>query len=550
WRYKDIRGWWENPHHERRNGTRDAQPTAWIPASKPIWFTEFGCAAIAMGANEPNVFPDAKSGSAGIPRFSTGGRNDLVQYRTLLEQLRWWDNGEPGLPLDRNPVSPVYGGAMLEPSNMFAWAWDARPFPAFPQATDLWSDGANWQTGHWLNGRLGGCPADELIAAIAADNSAAFEVIDCDGFVDGFASPGLVPARASLEPLTALHALSHDENAQGMNLRGKAYGELVAIDPADLVGEDGEPVMLRDRQQESELPREAELAHVSVFNGHEAVLSCSRRLTSGAERIVSMDVPVVLAPSVATGIMDARLRDRWIGRETLTIGLSSKYLALVAGDHVRFSGTIDGLWQITTIEDGAWRKVSLVRIEQFEETAAKTSDIHVRQSQRSDYGQPVFHVMNLPLLPQDTTAHVHVAVAAIPFARQYAVHAAPGNTGFTLRGIVTRNAVTGSLLEPLPAGPEGRFDERNRLRVRLLGGELSSVPQSLLFNGANAAAIRTPTGEWEIVQFANAGLQPDGSWLLSSLLRAQLGSDDAMREGHEAGADFVLLDEAVTSIPV
>ena len=29
------------------------------------------------------------------------------------------------------------------------------PIPYFPECTDVWSDGANWERGHWLNGRLG-----------------------------------------------------------------------------------------------------------------------------------------------------------------------------------------------------------------------------------------------------------------------------------------------------------------------------------------------------------------------------------------------------------
>jgi hypothetical protein len=40
WRYKDLRGWWENPHHERIDGVRQAVPTDWVPRSKPFWFTE------------------------------------------------------------------------------------------------------------------------------------------------------------------------------------------------------------------------------------------------------------------------------------------------------------------------------------------------------------------------------------------------------------------------------------------------------------------------------------------------------------------------------
>lgn len=72
WRYKDVRGWWSNPHHERIGGTRQANPTAWVPQSKPIWFTELGCAAIDKGTNQPNKFLDPKSSESGLPLYSNG----------------------------------------------------------------------------------------------------------------------------------------------------------------------------------------------------------------------------------------------------------------------------------------------------------------------------------------------------------------------------------------------------------------------------------------------------------------------------------------------
>jgi hypothetical protein len=34
WRYKDLRAWWENPHHDRLDDVRAAQPTLWQPRSK------------------------------------------------------------------------------------------------------------------------------------------------------------------------------------------------------------------------------------------------------------------------------------------------------------------------------------------------------------------------------------------------------------------------------------------------------------------------------------------------------------------------------------
>jgi hypothetical protein len=57
-RYKDLKSWWSNAHHNRIGGVRSASPTDWIPASKPIRFTEYGCPAVDKGSNQPNRFVD------------------------------------------------------------------------------------------------------------------------------------------------------------------------------------------------------------------------------------------------------------------------------------------------------------------------------------------------------------------------------------------------------------------------------------------------------------------------------------------------------------
>ena len=80
-RVKDIRGWWENPHHERVGGVRQAAPTPWVPGSKPVRFTEFGCAAIDRGTNEPNKFLDPKSSESMLPRYSSGRRDESIQQQ-------------------------------------------------------------------------------------------------------------------------------------------------------------------------------------------------------------------------------------------------------------------------------------------------------------------------------------------------------------------------------------------------------------------------------------------------------------------------------------
>ena len=140
-----------NPHHERIGGVRQAAPTGWVPQSKPIWFTELGCAAIDKGTNQPNKFLDPKSSESALPYYSNGMRDDLIQIQYLRAILGYWGEArkQPGL---RSNTAP-----MLDMSNAYVWAWDARPLPGLPQPQQGSSgtDGENYLRGHWLNGRAG-----------------------------------------------------------------------------------------------------------------------------------------------------------------------------------------------------------------------------------------------------------------------------------------------------------------------------------------------------------------------------------------------------------
>jgi hypothetical protein len=153
-RAKDLWDWWSNAHYERVGGAELGSPTGWIAQGKPIWFTEIGCPAVDKGANQPSTFPDPKSSDGALPYFSNGRRDDLIQRHFLEAVLGRLDPAQ-GATLADNPISPVYGGRMIAADAIHLWTWDARPYPIFPAAIEVWSDGPNWETGHWLTGRLG-----------------------------------------------------------------------------------------------------------------------------------------------------------------------------------------------------------------------------------------------------------------------------------------------------------------------------------------------------------------------------------------------------------
>ena len=69
---------------------------------------------------------------------------------------------------------------------------DGRPFPAWPGRSDVWGDTANWEVGHWLNGRLGNAGLGDLIRSICARSGIDPNALDVSRLAD--AVPGFVIA--------------------------------------------------------------------------------------------------------------------------------------------------------------------------------------------------------------------------------------------------------------------------------------------------------------------------------------------------------------------
>nr|WP_249200756.1 glycoside hydrolase TIM-barrel-like domain-containing protein [Thetidibacter halocola] len=182
-RYKDLRNWWVNEHYDRPGGMESATSTVWVPQSKPIVFTEFGCPAIDRGTNLPNVFYDPKSSESAVPYFSRGWRDDAIQRAYFEATLLCWGD------IANNPVSAVYGAPMIDLGECAAWTWDARPYPHFPELTHVWADGPNWARGHWLTGRLGAGSLSALVRDLCLRAGLPASRIDTSGLtgsVEGY----------------------------------------------------------------------------------------------------------------------------------------------------------------------------------------------------------------------------------------------------------------------------------------------------------------------------------------------------------------------------
>lgn len=543
YRPKDLAGWWSNLHHDRIGGVEQAAPTAWQPGSKPIWLTELGCPAADKGANQPNVFPDPKSAESARPFFSNGGRSDLVQRRFLEAHLGCWDAANEDFEGEANPVSPVYGGRMLDAERIYAWAWDARPFPAFPLNGGYWGDSANWQAGHWLNGRVEAPALGDLISAVLADHGlpgARSEGVE--GSVQGYlVEPG--SARDALEPLAELFDLSVTEGADGIEVRGGVPSERLSVAASEIIVEDDAAVMVASREADGDLPAEVLLNFQDLLKDYQGSTVRSFRMGAPGRRQQVLSLPVVLDPGAAEAVAEEWLRGRWSKREELRFSLAPQ---VPIGPGM----VIDGLGEplvVTDVESGLVQRVTARRQAgaipaPWRGDGAAGATVAAMPA----VGTPHFLLLDLPSISsaQQPESRLQVALYQKPW-RSQTVSVSPGESGFEVRTQAGRQANIGRLVSALAPGVSGRFSRGSALAVELFAGEAASVAIPNLLNGANVAAVRSANGAWEVLQFGVAEEVSAGTFRLSTLLRGQLGTEDAMIAGCPEGADVVLLDDAV-----
>jgi hypothetical protein len=160
-------------------------------------------------------------------------------------------------------------------------------------------------------------------------------------------------------------------------------------------------------------------------------------------------------------------------------------------------------------------------------------------------------LLDLPQLREDQPAHrPFVAAHAKPWPGEIAVYRSAATDGFALLTTFSSRARMGVLAADFFAGPVSRFDLGNALEVDLFSGTLESVTDITLLGGANALAVDTGAGQWEIVQAGAAELIAPGRYRLTRLLRGQRGTEEAMVSMVPTGARVVVLDTTLASMPI
>jgi hypothetical protein len=537
-RAKDVRSWWSNAHYDRPGGVENATPTAWAAQSKPIWFVELGCPAIDKGANAPNLFVDVKSAESAVPPFSSSRPDDLIQRRLIEAYLSYWSGAA-------NPVSSVYGGPMIDASNIHLWAWDARPFPYFPARRDLWSDGLNWRLGHWLNGRAGAPSLAETVLDLcrrAGVNDA--EAGGLSGVVGGYVVDSAASARAALEPLMAAYGFDAAETEGAIVFRHLEDGGVLAL-TLEGVAQEEDGRLAVTRADGAEAPVEARVLFIDPTRDHRIAMVSARRRDAAGVGVATVEAPLSLSLDDAEAIAAQVLAQAKAHAETIEIVLPPSRLAVTPGDRlVLDTPGLQGDFRVERIEEGPLRRASMAR---SVSVLPRSFALPAPRSPASAAvaSAPDFALLDLPILPDHEDDYRPLAALyAAPWPGQMDIY-----VGATARARAETPAIMGELVWDLWRGPTGRWDEGNYFRARLAGGALESVDDAALFAGANTFAIEQPSG-WEILQARDIALVAPDTYEFRRLLRGQLGTEQAMGAPAPAGSRIVKLDRRLVRVAV
>lgn len=551
-RYKDFRAWWSNQHFNRPGGIESATPTEWVPESKPIRFTEFGCPAVDRGTNQPNVFFDPKSAESFVPYFSRGWRDDAIQRAYIEAVLLYWRDSA------NNPASSVYSGRMIDVDECAVWTWDARPYPWFPSLEDVWSDGENWRLGHWLTGRLGAVSLPALVRYLCGRAGLAPEFIDVSqlwGSIEGYMIGALESPRASISMLGQHFGFDAVESEGRIVFRMRGRAPVASLTLDELVPPEGGngDVIEFVREQETELPQALKWTVARSDEEYDAATVEARRITVEAARVNAVSFPVAVPPEEAERRARRALQETWVSREGATFRLPPSRIALDPADVVTLEhdGRTYDLRLLTT-NDGLDRAITAVRQDRDVYDMPPGEERSAVVARSILFGQAQAVGLDLPLLSEDQTPH-HPLLAAYarPWPGTMAVYRSLTiDGGFELVTHFETPARFAVTVEDFHAGPTSRFDMGNALVIDLQSGTLESVTDLLLFDGANALAVETAPNVWEIVQAGKADLIAPGRYRLTRLLRGRRGTESAIAATVEAGARVVVLDGNLAPVAV
>lgn len=568
--------------------------------------TQFaGNFAISGAGNFGGLMPDPSDGGlvfwCGVSGAGFSGRQYLIKWRPALGLI--WRSPVPVWPSGAANGTPVctarLTGQRLAITRDIAETgrWRVLEIDLQTGAVERDADG-------WINGRsgLGGAQvydgvSDSLIAydpngrfsrlwigrasaqgvplaSIVADLCARgglelsdINVNELTASLPGYVLGRQATIRAALEPLAQAFFFDGVESDDRLAFRTRGRAPALTLSPEHLLrleAPSGETWRAR-RAQEVDLPARVNILYMDCAAEYAQGTQTARRVASpvptmASRNALTLELPMALTAGMAKSIAARLLYTAWAERSTYEARLPSDYLRLEPTDVVALTLPCGAshVARLERVDLGA--DLSLAIQARAQEVAEYASELTAdggmgRRVQTVDLAaQTQLFLPDLPLLrdiddPGRTLSRRAVMMAGFGAGSWPGAALWRSADGASWEFVASSSTAVawGVLTQPFPS-PRAVFatDDDSVLSLAMVvgSGRLESVTQDAMLNGANAALLLRADGTPEIVQFREAVIAAEDSFILRGFLRGRRGTDVFAATPHPVGTRFLLLEPA------
>jgi hypothetical protein len=362
---------------------------------------------------------------------------------------------------------------------------------------------------------------------------------------EGYTVSGPQVGDSVLTPLVQAYRFGFSEDAGVITLVARGYEDEVTVSTNDLATHEfGKSTSRKVRFEDADstsVPGEILVRFVSDENNLQQGSERAFRKTDRNPTII--DLPLTLSPAIAKGIAKVNLWSAQTERVPVTLNLPPSMIHVQETDIVKF--TLDGVEysvyvaQLTRgynhlieIQGVLTRKKSFLQTGEYSAPTTVPGAEETVPEERSQW------YLDAPAFTDGLTEQlgVYFVSESDPWA---GVRSFKGEVGGPS---TTREGYIGEVLAPLEPMSPYVWDEDSRLVVEMKNGTLSPCSEEECLSGTNRAAIRHPSGDWEIIGYQNVTNSgyPAGTYEISKLLRGLRGTEHLV-SGHLAGEPFIKL---------
>ena len=356
--------------------------------------------------------------------------------------------------------------------------------------------------------------------------------------------------RAAIEPLGQCYffdAVETDGKIVFVKRPGTVRAALTDDDLGTGINEAGRSLVMRNRQQEAELPEEVTIQYLDQDNDYQPGLQRFRRLATESRNSITLEVAIAMTSAKAAQVAEVLGRNAWVERDAYDFTVTRQFARLDPCDLITLpDGTQARIVQTQYAEPSA------LTVRALRDVSSAYTAIEVGNDAGSAVPQVVslegpteLEFMNLPPLRDRDIGPGFYLAARGYFAGWRGCQifkSTDGGVTFNDLALVLDDATVGAATTALAAPTAWQaLSTGDKVTVQLFtpGATLSGITDAALLAGGNVALL----GD-EILQFGAALLNGDGTYTLTRMLRGRLGTEGAIGT-HAAGERFVLLDSSI-----